>query len=191
MVTNFNINKDGVFSGNGIVPYLVLDNDDKAIDFQNVFQEMLRDVKRLHDVYILSMMDDGKITGRERIQICREMDNFLGDMILLRVILSENRNFFNLTHSQYNVSLEFKILKQRWEATGSMGKVLGLNVSKFRDWMTTQFSKRLKTLLKYTKEALSDNELDVHEKSILISYIEKLIISVIIARHDIYSANLS
>jgi hypothetical protein len=191
MVTNFFITKDGFFRGNGLIPYLTKENGDEEVNYQNVFPEIIRDVKRLHDVYVLSMMDDGKITGRERIQLCREIDFLIGDLILIRILLSESNKTFYLRNIHYSVQLTFNVNKARWDGFGNMGIVKSLKKKKVKEWISSSYSKKLRRLISYTNMALQDGNIDSHEAEILSSYIEKLLLGLIVARNDIYSAKLS
>lgn len=190
MVTNYTIDNDGYLKGNGIIPYLLKETDD-PITVENIFNEMLRDVRRLHDVYILTMADDGKITGRERFQICRELDNLLGDLILLRVLVSGNRNFFDLTIGLNNQFITFKILKQRWEAEGNLGKIKKLNFKKFKFWLTKYFSVRLNRFVTFMQPKLKLASIQDVDKMLMHSYLDKIILSTIISRNDIFSARIS
>ncbi|MCC5816615.1 MAG: hypothetical protein JJT78_17830 [Leptospira sp.] len=191
MVTNFFITKDGFFRGNGLIPFLTKENGNDEITYNDVFTEIIRDVKRLHDVYVLSMMDDGKITGRERIQLCREIDFLIGDLILVRIILSESNKTFYLSNRQYSVQLTFNINKARWDGFGNMGIVKSLKKKKVKEWISSSYSIKLKRLISYSNMALQDGKIDAHEAEILSSYIEKLLLGLIVARNDIYSAKLS
>ncbi|MCG9873208.1 MAG: hypothetical protein MH321_00300 [Leptospiraceae bacterium] len=190
MVTNFTIDTDGNFKGNGVIPYL-LNESDEPITIVSVFNEMLKDVRRLHDVYILTMSDDGKITGRERFQICRELDNLLGDLILLRVLVSGNRNFFDLMLGINNEFVTFRILKQRWESEGNLGSVKKLNFTKFQVWLTKYFSVRLSRFVTFMQPKLKLMNLEEVDKIQMHSYLDKIILSTIISRNDIFSTRIS
>lgn len=191
MVTNFFITQDGFFRGNGLIPFLTKELEDIKPSYENIFQEVIKDVKRLHDVYVLSMLDDGKITGRERIQLCREIDFLLGDLILLRIVLTEEKKMFYLTNHSYSLSLTFKIYKARWEGYGNMGMVKSLKKKKVKEWIVSSYSVKLKRLISYTKMAFNDGKVDAHESEKLSNYLEKLILGLIVARNDIYTAKLS
>lgn len=191
MVTNFFITQDGFFRGNGLIPYLIKEHGDEDINYKNVFTEVIRDVKRLHDVYILSMMDDGKITGRERIQLCREIDFLLGDLILIRLLLVKEGTMFHLNNPQHSLQLTFKINKARWEGFGNMGMVKSLKKQKIKEWIKSSYSTKLKRLISYSNKAMEDGKIDSHESEVLSNYIEKLMLGLIVARNDIYSARIS
>lgn len=191
MVTNFYITQDGFFRGNGLIPFLTKELGDEKISFRNAFQEVIQDIKRLHDVYILSMIDDGKITGRERIQLCKEMDFLIGDLILLRLLLNPDREKFTIQIHNYALHLTFKIIKARWEGFGHMGHVKSLGLKKLRDWITKNYSVKVKRLVSYTNLALSNDRIDSHESEVLSHYIEKLILGLVVARNDIYTAKVS
>ena len=191
MITNFYIGSDGFFRGNGIIPFLAKEVTPEDLKYENVLQEVIHDVKRLHDVYILSMIDDGKITGRERIQLCKKIDFLLGDLILLRMITGTIQREFNLVHEKYNLKLCFRCVKARWEGYGSMGTIKGLATKKMKDWIKTSYSVKLKRLLDYSSLSLKDGKLNLHEAEMISSYIEKLIIGLILARNGIYTARIS
>lgn len=174
-----------------MIQFLTKEIEFEKLTYEIVFQEVIRDVKRLHDVYVLSMLDDGKITGRERIQICREIDFLIGDLVLLRITLTNARDYFHLSNLQYSVSLTFKINKARWEAYGNMGVVKSVNKKRVKDWMKSSYSSKLKRLISYSNKALADNVIDPHESEILSSYLELLLLGLIVARNDIYSTHLS
>jgi hypothetical protein len=191
MITNFSIASSGIFRGNGIIPFLIKHDERSEINFQNVFAEFLKDVKRLHDVYVISMVDDQKITGRERIALCKELDNMIGDLILLRIVLSDTKSHFYFQIPKASVAIEFKIVKQRWEAFGTMGQIHSLKMEKFKDWISVSFSKKLNTLVRYTKSALEDDVLDDHETSVLVTYLDRLLLGSIVARNGIFTTSIS
>lgn len=190
MVTNYTIDENGFFSGNGLIPFLLRESED-PITVQIVFNEILRDVKKLHDVYILTMSDDKKIIGRERFQICKELDNLLGDMVLLRLMLSGSKNSFDISFGNHSEHIQFKILKDRWSGEGNFGEFRKLNFDKFQYWLTKFFSQRLNHLIQFLQPKLNKLKLHEEEKIQSYSYLDKLIVSVIISRNDIYTARLS
>lgn len=192
MVTNFFISQDGFFRGNGLIPYLTKNLQNSDVNFQSVFEEVIHDIKKVHNVYVLSMSDDGKITGRERIQLCKEIDLLIGDLILLRITLNENKEIFSLDIRKYSLYITFKINKARWEGFGNMGTIHSLRTKSIKDWIKQYYSIKIKRLVSYTSSAIKKNsKLEPHEAILISTCIEKLILALVVARNDIYSAKLS
>lgn len=192
MVTNFFISQDGFFRGNGLIPYLTKNLENSEVDFRSVFDEIIHNIKRVHNVYVLSMADDGKITGRERILLCKEIDLLIGDLVLLRLILNDNKDIFNLSIRKHSLYLTFKIHKARWEGFGNMGTIHSLTTTSIKDWVKNYYSTKIKRLVSYTSSALKKNvNLEPHEAIMISAYIEKLLLALVVARNDIYTAKLS
>lgn len=191
MVTSIYITSNGFFRGNGLIHYLTRDLIEEDIQYESVLNEVIRDIKRLHDIYILSIIDDGKITGRERLLVCKELDILIGDLILLRLILQENHKEFDLINRNKGTYLKFKVIKARWEGFGEIGENFNLEWKKIKEWVQNSYSIKLKALINYSKLALEDGKLEPHEKHILSVYIEKLLLAVILARDGIYTTKIS
>jgi len=157
-----------------------------AVSSMKRFIHLLNGVRKLH---LELIEDDGKLIGQERHSLIEKMDEALSELIQLRSLL-DNKRDFSAFNSRYNYRLRVRIIGTRWEGHGLLGIFRQMKINQFQVWLSRIIKERMVKIIQFFGVAMQDGVLDKKELIILHRSLDRLLFSIILAREHVRSGKL-
>ncbi len=162
--TTFELDAEYNMTGEGSLGSTLLAPEQESL--ASCFRRTVESFRKVEEMYLRAVSNDGKIIGGERVTVLDEIDNFLNFLVLLYGLLFVKKGeeyHISIKDDLKDIYVNFTVRGGRWTSDGRLTEDIVRPAGSFRAIFTDRLAPEMSRFLSDYKTVFADGKLEEAE----------------------------